>query len=193
MNKKTIIISIVAIIIIAAGAGVWQWEKVKKNKEIKNAENKQQAQDEQNNLNQPSQQISNDHLVWYEIPELGIEFKVSESNENDLIYYYKDWENGNGTAYFSTKTLENFDKNCSPEKGSPLGTITKKIGIVDKKDIYFASRNPLQFEDFFLFFEGPQASCVNNKETKKGSESIEFKEKKKFDLSNFYKTVREIK
>lgn len=110
--------------------------------------------------------------VWYKIPELGVRIRLNKEFAKDLIYVYvhetpnvgEDWD----AAYFSTKSLTNIDKGCSPGEGNPLGGLTKWKGNVQelaKTDIYFSSRldSIIQIGDYYYMWTGPQATCWDPK------------------------------
>ena len=83
MNKKIAIAVAILIIVLAIGAGVWRW------KEKNNEKNFSEQQTNKNGQNDSS--ILNEKLVWYGVPELGIKFKVTPDEKEDLKYIvYKD-------------------------------------------------------------------------------------------------------
>ena len=95
MNKKNIIIATVAILVIAVLVGVAFLFEKKKNTSVTAKPKKEFAAVE-----------GEDGLVWYPVPELGIEIKVNKDIAPELVYKAQsvegDWWN---SAVFSTQKL----------------------------------------------------------------------------------------
>ena len=106
--------------------------------------------------------IDNKNLVWYQVPELGIEFQVTSQAADELIYAVSESSSNDlsGGASFSSKELAKIP-GCEASFG-PLGTLTKLKGIPDdyKENEYLMARNPKQFDGFFVVWSGPQAVCA---------------------------------
>jgi len=81
------------------------------------------------------EKIKTGELVWYDIPELGVRFKVSPEVKNELVYKnvtlsrgLEEGESGKtALVSFSTKTLESISESCSAEDG-PVGVISRRVG-----------------------------------------------------------------
>jgi hypothetical protein len=110
MKKKVVIGGISVTIILFWIVGFWIW---KENKKIK--ENSQSIQeniktiDNEKNGDMKQQVILDDQLVWYEVPELGIRFKVTPDTKEDLGYSFRKNQTHDGssiikTAMFYSKT-----------------------------------------------------------------------------------------
>lgn len=119
MNKKHIIIISISVIVLAVAAGVWRWEKMKKAKNAKN------------NISQYQQKITNDQddqLVWYEVPELGIRFKVTLDAKDNLKYTNNNYETkdfvmkvNSGIFYSTSETNSSFEGCKLSENGNSCG------------------------------------------------------------------------
>lgn len=145
--KKSIIISIVAIIIIAGVGGFWVW----KNKEKKEVEQSQTQKTVLQNI-----QIES---VWYIIPEMNVRFKVDKEVADDLIYKYSKISDKMESVAFSSKKLSQIT-GCDVA-AEPLGTLVKMKGNpfdYSDKD-YYVSRKPKQFDNFFIIYNSPQVVC----------------------------------
>ncbi len=100
--------------------------------------------------------------VDYFIPELGINIKVSPELKNELIYEYRSKiklpMGGEGhVAFFSTKEINKINGKCI---GS-LGSIVKVDGDNGDYEKDFSSMPGFkEFNDFFIFYQGPQAPCT---------------------------------
>ena len=81
MNKKFLIFSGVVIIILAIVA-IFCTQRAEEEK-------RQQAQ---NQSQQENQTVSEDDLVWYEVSELEIKFKVTSDTKEDLEYTIKEYD-----------------------------------------------------------------------------------------------------
>jgi len=99
--------------------------------------------------------------VYYYVPELGIKFPVKKVVKDDLIYKYRRLEDKAEVISFSSNTLSQIPY-CGVED-SPLGVLVKLKGKpADYSDrVYYEARNPKQFNDFFIIYNGPQAVCAS--------------------------------
>lgn len=124
MNKRNIVIlGTVLILAIAVAGGFWAW----RNNQMKNI----------------------DDLVWYEIPELEVRFKVTPDAKDDLGYNFKKYmsfENSINVKKVAIYSLSETDSNLSDctlseEKGWSCGLID--ISIASKNEIdKYSERNP---------------------------------------------------
>jgi len=81
------------------------------------------------------EKLKTGELVWYDIPELGVRFKVSPEVKEELVYKnvtlsrgLEEEESGKtALVSFSTKTLESISESCSAEDG-PVGVISRRVG-----------------------------------------------------------------
>lgn len=200
--KKKILISIILVLVIIAGVtGFWQWKQIEQQRQIKHVQNQQQAI-QNNNTNQ------ND-LVWYEIPELGIKFKIEKDIADELIYEYTGEAIPTGingkpeskvrTIYFSTKKLTSIDpKNCAAKDG-PIGLISRYEGGADT---HYATKDKnigiRQLENFVISYAGPQAVCFSRKNAENPSNMQLLTEANKkygkfFYSEEFLKSIESIK
>ena len=164
MNKKTFFIILVfALLVCVLVFGIWKFKNGKKQQEQSQIKVQQVNNDDQ--LQNPESE-----LVWYEIPELGIRFKVEKDMKDELVYQFVGETmatNSNGkpagkikSIGFSTKTLINLDsKYCGPING-PIGGLSEYKGKIDQYDWLKNFKGAMrQFENFVITYEGPQASC----------------------------------
>jgi hypothetical protein len=109
--------------------------------------------------------------IYFKVKELGVKFLVDKSIKDDLVYEYnkpkqdKDSFRGDlGGVVFSTKSLTDIDPDCSAYWGT-MGTMGKTKGKpVDYADGQGLDRSLAallvkQFDDFFIGFRGPEATC----------------------------------
>lgn len=161
MNKKTSVIIIIVVLVIAViGGGFW-YGKSKKNQfmESKQVKSNDQNQSEFNNDKQ-NQDSNETEMVWYEIPELKIRFKVDKIVADDLIYKYEKINNNLESISFSSNGLSAIS-GCGVENG-PLGSFDKLKGKPSdyNDNVYYTSRNPKQYDKFFIIYNGPQSVCA---------------------------------
>lgn len=175
--QKKLLISVVAILILLGGV-VLLWQKnlqqgVQTSPVVK-TEDTETGTAQKDVYPQHIESIpGNTHEAWYGIPEIGIHMKLNKEFAEDLIYIFAHERNDSrneewDAVYFSTKALTVFDKGCSPEKGHPLGIITKSKGDVRelaKTDIFYSSRleEITQIGDYYYMFTGAQAICWDPK------------------------------
>ena len=109
MKKQKLTISmLVSAFILFIIILVWN---IKKNETLK---------DQVQQQNQSIGQISKNDLVWYEVPELGIRFKVTPDTKNDLKYFIKEDEKFESiSAYFYSQSTKDFI-----EENSKIAEIT---------------------------------------------------------------------
>jgi hypothetical protein len=150
-----------------------------------------QVSEEATKRNQPltSEEIS--QLVDYPIPELGIKLKVPQSVVGELVYAYNEGPVTEGSPQgdkvvgiaksvrFSAKTLAAFSQFCIAEYG-PWGNLTRYEGKPEQYPGPFVRREEGRklFEDFFILYGGPQASCLTKEEYDKYEASLNEKAKK---------------
>lgn len=114
---------------------------------------------------------------YFEIKELGIKFLVDKSIKNDLIYEYSkptvdSFKGDLGVVKFSTKSLISIDTDCSANSGT-IGTMNKIKGkpsdYADGQgtDKFLENGLVKQFDNFFIRFVGPQATCGDEKNIQK--------------------------
>jgi hypothetical protein len=171
MSKKTIIAIIAILILLAMGAGFWKWKSMQKvSQQVQN----QQQQVQQQNSNQQSvdnqqlQQIPEDQLVWYEIPELNIKFKVTKSVASELIYKIKNAKDSYGYASFSSRKLS-LIPGCAASSGalSTFEKISGKPRDYSEKDYFLNGRLLKQFDNFFVMQDGRQDPCAMGDDSEK--------------------------
>lgn len=185
--KKTYFAFIIAV--LALCAGIWYWKSVNSVKK----EAVQQLVEQQLSSKEENQE---QNLVWYQVPELDMEFQVEKSVADELIYTYQAHSKVDfGGVLFSAKELSQVP-GCRANSG-PLGALTKLKGKPsDYKDAsYYLARNPKQFDGFFLYFEGPQAVCASIEHPDEYNEFKDFfKENPQFDAWSavMFETMRRI-
>ncbi len=146
MNKKSIIyFGIVLISAILIAGGFWAW---KGDQEIDVAKEQNQIQQQtsninidQSNNNPDMQTVPEDQLVWYKVPELGIEFKVTPDTMSDLKYFIKEHnETGEITASFYSESVKDFiEKYGKLKRSFPDSCVDHTISKIDKK---YINKNP---------------------------------------------------
>lgn len=155
MKKRFLIALLTLPVVTALGVLLWKW-KNEQNVQVSQNIAQKETQDKLNQIN----------LVWYEIPELGISFKTDRELADDLVYFYPN-KGKNASVTFSSIKLEKLGADCGRESG-PLGIISKIEGKVSDHNTnkwnYFDGKLTKQFNDFFIFYSGPQAICGNSPE-----------------------------
>ncbi|MCX6761295.1 MAG: hypothetical protein NTY33_00400 [Candidatus Moranbacteria bacterium] len=135
MNKKALIALFVLLIILAFGMGFLKWKSVKKAEMAKQVAIQQQEEEakKQNSITnklseEEIQKLKNDKtLVWYEVPELGVQFQVTAygkkalaykriyslgENINSLIFVDSMNEKNNNLCHFMSKEIHEDDGLC---------------------------------------------------------------------------------
>ena len=156
MNKKITIGIILGLAVVAGGFWYVQRYIQDDSQEVANSEQEKVeiSENENNQENQIStKQLTKEEteklkkekdLVWYEIPELGIKFLVTEDTKNDLRYSYKEFRGyRHDNDYLKVKSIMLYssletDKNLSnctlgEEKGWSCGWI--QLNVVLKKEL----------------------------------------------------------
>ena len=118
MNKR-IIISIIILLLLAGVAVFWvaqreeqsQQDQVQQDKQV---EEQQMVAKEENVFSQEElekiEKLKNDNsLVWYEIPEMGIRFRVTPDTKEDLEYEIQNYKNVQNESVV-TAILYSFDQ-----------------------------------------------------------------------------------
>lgn len=145
MQKKSIVITIIAIILLAIGAGVWKWEKIKikKQEQAKNQQIQQEeAIKEEEKKNQENAEIDMSDWKTYRNKELGFEFTYprkwtieelsipsdSSGVHPDWIFRYLSIKGANFTIVFGVKDAvkEKNVQSRSWRTGIPAGIFVKK-------------------------------------------------------------------
>lgn len=160
MTKKSIASIILILAFIILGGVFWYFNIKKGSKKIFNS--KENDKNSKLILEDRREEINQDKLVWYEIPELGIKFKISGNIKNELIYSYRGNDDSYGVVLFSSKKLSEIP-GCDVDQG-PLTSISKIKGIpTNYQDAdYIIARKPRQFDGFFILHDGPQSVCASD-------------------------------
>ena len=152
MNKK-IIISIIILLLLTGAVVLWSVQKEEEVQQEQQVEEQQMFAKEENVFSQEElekiEKLKNDNsLVWYEIPEMGIRFKITPDTKEDLGYSYKEYMSFKNSIsvkqallYSSSETDEKLSS-CSlnEESGWNCGLIY--LNIVSKNDIdNYSSKN----------------------------------------------------
>lgn len=185
MSKKVVImlgVIVVAIIVIVSIFMAKKSQKVAIDQQQNAVQQQAEQQSEQSSKGENQQENDTDkwkvyenkenELVWYEIPEIKIKFKVNKEVAEELVYNFKG-ENDFGSVLFSSKGLSKIP-GCGVEQG-PLSALSKiKGNPYDYADTdYYVSRKPKQFDNFFIIYNGPQAVCATGDYVKKWNEYFE--------------------
>ena len=111
--------------------------------------------------------------VWYNIPEMGIQMRMTKDLANDLVYECvalrdEDLEDDDcGLVYFGSKLDMQKEQKSISESGMMFATLSKIAGQVKDSDTYLRSRYESpdeqgqfrQFSDYFLYYAMPVTSC----------------------------------
>ncbi|MGB3072831.1 MAG: hypothetical protein WBP40_01425 [Candidatus Moraniibacteriota bacterium] len=111
--------------------------------------------------------------VWYNIPEMGIQMRMTKDLANDLVYECvalrdEDLEDDDcGLVYFGSKLDMQKEQKSISDSGMMFATLSKIAGQVKDSDTYLRSRYESpdeqgqfrQFSDYFLYYAMPVTSC----------------------------------
>ena len=111
--------------------------------------------------------------VWYNIPEMGIQMRMTKDLANDLVYECvalrdEDLEDDDcGLVYFGSKLDMQKEQKSISDSGMMFATLSKIAGQVKDSDAYLRSRYESpdeqgqfrQFSDYFLYYAMPVTSC----------------------------------
>lgn len=165
--KKGNLIGIAVLFLVISIGIVFVLQKGNKNLSIKQGQNQTQYSKEQSISTQPKETIES-QLVWYEIPELGVKFKVKSNIASELVYRYKgESSKDSWTISFSTKKLSLVDGCGAASSDAPLGLLVKIKGIPEnysERDYFLNGRQIKQFDGYFIIQNGPQAFCAIDKD-----------------------------
>jgi hypothetical protein len=155
MSRKNILLFTTAIFVLLLALGGWFW-----------CEKKREGASEM------SQEEVAKQMVWYPIPELGIQIELPKNIADEIVYKYterglaatvnEETSHGNTvkTVSFSSKKLLSIDpENCSAEQ-SPLGSVTRHEGRRPDVSSPWWYVSATQFEGFFVYYGSPQSPCV---------------------------------
>ncbi len=95
-------------------------------------------------------EVSSD--TYFQLPEAGIQFKVSDQFKNDLVYSHD-----SGQIQFSTKSLIALKSSCDSAKGA--------LGYVDVTEGSFGDiipRRTYHAENINIYYHSPQDDCSDN-------------------------------
>lgn len=208
MKNKLIIITISAILVsIITGVSFYFFQKRKEiqnsmrqskvtenNRGVENDVEEEAKEDLNNNKEtegskEEIEKLKNDNsLVWYEVPELGIKFKVTPYTKEDLKYFKE-----NESVYFYKQSLIDFIKFYRHIDN--VDSSYYSIFAVNRK--FYKTKNSEHFcdkifslnKEEFICYSLPQAAIFNSeKENNEYLESI----KSKKDRS-YFSTVEEMK
>jgi hypothetical protein len=150
LKADYLIISIAAI--LSVGAGYWCWNK---NGDTNLTGVLQSTRTDVSD----NEEVAGESFGWYQVPELGIEFRVRKDVIDDLVYsYVVKSDSGVDGASFSTKKLSQVP-GCEKQG---IATITKMMGKPEDYEgaDYLRARAPVQLGDFFVIVTAPQAICA---------------------------------
>ncbi len=105
-----------------------------------------------------------DDLIWYQVPEIGIEFQIRKSAAEKLSYrYYYDMDNRIAGVYFSSIDLVSlpgctFDGVMSMKRFS--GTIDAMPFMEHENRVSYVK----QFDNTVITFDGPPTACTRHEQ-----------------------------
>ena len=143
------IITLVAVAVSAVGVFVVQDRSTTPISIVENEEGKE---------NYGGNEKNEEELVWYEIPELGIEFQIDKKIASDIVYNFESTSLGieEDVVNFEIAFLriQSFDKICTEEIASLLkfeGTPPHPLGdLWANTEDEIASGNMIVFDDNFI-------------------------------------------
>ena len=142
MSKKAIIIT-AGIILALLTAGGWFWCE------------QSRWDSGRASVNQSEEPEQTQGLVWYKVPELGIEFQIKRAAVDELIYTYESYSANVpfGSAFFTAKGLV---PRC---KMGGVMIVHRFEGVPENYDANMLMGGELkQFDGFFIKFHGPQCA-----------------------------------
>jgi hypothetical protein len=198
-RKNTIIISTIIILLLAGG---WLWygkmEKTMKSQDItteNSAVSIPQPKNNQSGIAIPPINASpqaQENLAWYDIPELGIRFKMTPLEREQLVYYK---DPSLRAVRFSTRILESLSKYCSAKEGSPLGGISRVYGT--PSDPIAPCGGGFRVKNFpggYFCYTQAQSSCLSKEQEEQNKEVLDktlgadiFRVQKFWDSAEIYK------
>ena len=222
MNKKVTIVIILILALALVAGGFWCWQNNKKaevNQQAKQAENQEQQDnaikirdDTRFGARLSEKEIkaikNNNSLVWYEIPELGIKFKVTLDTKDDLRYITeteknKETEENEITVFFYNQSTVNFlgnscllnnqvKKTCTEGALSRYSVKLNELykGRSDTESMLRACRGSgiiANINEDIICFAGPQSSVLSKEQQ---DEYLETVKDKKFGI--YLKTTESI-
>lgn len=151
MQKKLLILVVVASAVAITLIFVWQKEQSNKVPPTANVVKPNTAQEEM--YPQHIEAIQGSDEVWYNIPEYGVRMRLNKEFAEDLVYRFVHEKNSSGeewgTVYFSLKNLLAVAPNCTS-----VNTFFKSFGNMRemaKTDEYLAARvdNYVQIGNYY--------------------------------------------
>jgi hypothetical protein len=188
--SKKLVGGIVLVIVLVAGGLFWYGE----NKESVpvSSQNQEITSLVTSNANEVAStqatSISDQKTVWYDIPELGIRFPVSQEMKDELVYYK---DPALHAINLSTRKLEVFSKSCSAREGAPLGGIARVFGSPSDSDAPCGGGQKVaEFKGGYFCYTHTQSVCSDTNEqydayVKMPTEKYD----KLFTSEDFWKTV----
>ncbi|GEM_PF-1950596 len=98
----------------------------------------------------------------FKVPELGIQLLNVPTTINDLNYAVTINSSTLSSALFSTISLSNLDKGCSPTGIVSNGALGRNKGTFDVNNDGLFTTFVKQFPGFWISYEHPQAACSDN-------------------------------
>lgn len=164
MSKKSIaFLSIFFVSAVLIIGGVYYWQRKDRGVTVKPTPVEE---------NGKISETDTEDLVWYEVPELGVRFKVTPEEKDELVYAnvplsreLKKGESGKTALIsLSTKTLELVSKDCSAEDG-PLGAISRRVGPpTDPNRPCGSGHKVKEFPGGYFCYTHSQSSCTDTPE-----------------------------
>lgn len=114
--------------------------------------------------------IPEPEMVWYDIPELGIRFKVDPVTKEELVYHFdKEFGDANvQSAGFSTKTMSQFNPPYCSAEFMPIGSLmrVKKTPILPKDPLVpcGGGQKVYEYPGGYFCYTMPQAPCMSPEE-----------------------------
>lgn len=169
MFKKFLLISIVLFAVVLVSGCNKQEPQVPKQEEKQPVaqENPSQEIKSKETLEEQNE-VDEENLVYYKIPELGIKFKIEKELADELIYYIEVAPDDSRFKYtrLSSKELSKLNEYCQVEYG-PMGTLVRVEGFPSDYDEPLKNiqrKNFYDGGDFFVYFSSSQTPCMNQEE-----------------------------
>ncbi len=129
MKKMIILVLTVVLLLVIIAIGFLMWNNNQKKNEINQLQNKAENQE---------QAVDENNLVWYEIPELGVRFKVTQDTKEDLRYKFKKYGNNIETSSAMFYSVDQTDENltgCSLSENYGWSCGFFQLGSIGQSDI----------------------------------------------------------
>lgn len=161
-KNNLLLISIFLVAALLVGALVWKKEQGGEHISRQTADDVQeQKQGLPENLRQEKKGARESELVWYEIPELGIRFKVDNVTKEELLYNFVGFsgKNDKKVVDFSTKTLTDLSMACSVKEGG-VTTLSRRFEKASGSAPCGGGKKVYEYSGGYFCFTLPQSDCL---------------------------------